>query len=47
MPKMQYVDSSSLAAIGYDSETRELRVRFRESGETYAYYESKNGSSTK
>ena len=35
---MQSVDSSNVAAIGYDQTTRELHVTFR-SGKTYTYYE--------
>lgn len=38
MPEMQYVDSSNIEAIGYDSSTQELHVRFLKSGETYVYY---------
>lgn len=34
---MTLVASSSIAAIGYDPERRELRVRFRRTGETYLY----------
>jgi len=39
MPEMIFVDSSNVEAIGYDSATRELHVRFVKSGETYVYYE--------
>jgi hypothetical protein len=39
MPEMQYVDSSNIEAIGYDSEARELHVRFLKSGETYVYHD--------
>ena len=39
MPEMIFVDSSNIEAIGYDSATRELHVRFLKSGETYVYYE--------
>ena len=39
MPEMIFVDSSNVEAIGYDSATRELHVRFSTSGETYVYYE--------
>lgn len=39
MPDMVFVDSSNIEAIGYDSATRELHVRFSKSGETYVYYE--------
>lgn len=38
MPDMQYVDSSNIEAIGYDSDNQELHVRFLKSGETYVYY---------
>lgn len=39
MPEMIFVDSSNVEAIGYESATRELHVRFSKSGETYVYYE--------
>ena len=35
--ELQLVASSSIAAIGYDSETRTLAVQFMRSGETYFY----------
>ena len=35
---MHYVDSSSIEAIGYESDLQELHVRFLKSGETYVYY---------
>ncbi len=38
MPEMHFVDSSNVEAIGYDSATQELHVRFLRSGETYVYY---------
>ena len=38
MPEMQYVDSSNIEAIGYDSDNQQLHVRFLKSGETYVYY---------
>lgn len=38
MPKMEFVDSSNIEAIGYDSDNQELHVRFLKSGETYVYY---------
>lgn len=38
MPDMHYVDSSNIEAIGYDSATQELHVRFLKSGDTYTYY---------
>jgi|GEM_PF-668379 len=39
MPKMHEVESRSIEAIGYDRQTQELHVRFRESGRTDAYWE--------
>ena len=38
MPEMEFVDSSNVEAIGYDSGSQELHVRFLKSGETYVYY---------
>ena len=38
MPEMHYVTSSNVEAIGHDSHTLELHVRFLKSGETYIYY---------
>jgi hypothetical protein len=38
MPEMEPVESSSVAAIGYDAGARALHVQFRDSGETYVYY---------
>ena len=38
MPELIFVDSSSVEAIGYDSGSLELHVRFLKSGETYVYY---------
>lgn len=38
MPDMQYVDSSNIEAIGYDSTNQHLHVRFLKSGITYIYY---------
>ena len=38
MPEMIFIDSSNIEAIGYDSATQELHVRFLKSGETYVYY---------
>lgn len=35
-PKMQYVSSSNVEAVGYDAAARELWVRFI-SGDTYVY----------
>jgi hypothetical protein len=34
---MQPVDSTSIKAIGYDRRSRELYVRFLESGHSYVY----------
>lgn len=36
---MQFLNSSNIEAAGYDSERRELHLRFLESGETYVYYD--------
>jgi hypothetical protein len=38
MPEMIFVDSSNVEAIGYDTQSQELHVRFLKSGETYVYY---------
>ena len=38
MPEMHYVDSSNVEAIGYETNSQELHVRFLKSGETYVYY---------
>jgi len=38
MPEMIFVDSSNVEAIGYDSTTLELHVRFVKTGITYVYY---------
>lgn len=38
MLEMIFVDSSNIEAIGYDTATLELHVRFLKSGETYVYY---------
>jgi len=35
-PEMQAVDSSNIEAVGYDSEEREIYIRFLD-GRTYAY----------
>jgi len=37
MPDMTYVDSSSVAAIGYDAARMELHVLFVKTGKTYVY----------
>jgi hypothetical protein len=39
MPEMIFVDSETVEAMGYDSASRELHVRFARSGETYVYYD--------
>jgi KTSC domain len=33
------VESSSVASIGYEAETRELEIEFRESGDVYRYFD--------
>lgn len=38
MITMHLVDSSNVEAIGYDTDTQQLHVRFLKSGATYAYY---------
>lgn len=38
MPEMRSVDSSNVAAVGYDEEARVMRVRFH-SGGVYNYYD--------
>lgn len=38
MPHMTSVESTSLEAVGYDADARELHVRFSSSGKTYVYY---------
>jgi hypothetical protein len=38
-PDMQFVDSSNVEAIGFDSEAGEIHVQFR-GGRTYAYGEA-------
>jgi hypothetical protein len=38
MPEMHPVQSSSVAAVGYDAGSRQLHVRYRDSGDTYVYY---------
>ena len=35
--KLRPVDSSSVAAIGYESRSARLLIQFRDSGELYAY----------
>jgi hypothetical protein len=34
-----WVDSSSIASIGYEAPTRELEIEFRESGDVYRYFD--------
>ena len=34
-----WVDSSSIASIGYEAPTRELELEFRESGDVYRYFD--------
>jgi hypothetical protein len=34
-----WVDSSSIASIGYEASTRELEIEFRESGDVYRYFD--------
>jgi KTSC domain len=34
-----WVDSSSIASIGYESAPRELEIEFRESGDVYRYFD--------
>lgn len=36
---MHPVNSTSIAAIGYDAQRRVLDIKFRESGEIYRYYD--------
>jgi hypothetical protein len=36
MPEMREVDSSAIEAVGYDPDTRELHVRFKDTG-LYVY----------
>ena len=38
MPEMIFVDSSSVEAIGYDTGTQGLHVRFLKTGQTYVYF---------
>jgi hypothetical protein len=33
------VESSSIATVGYDSDTRVLDIEFKESGEVYRYFD--------
>ena len=34
-----WVDSSSIAAIGYEAATRQLEIEFREGGDVYRYFD--------
>jgi hypothetical protein len=34
-----WIDSSSIASIGYEAATRELEIEFRESGDVYRYFD--------
>jgi len=34
-----WVDSSSIASIGYEAATRELEIEFRDSGDVYRYFD--------
>jgi hypothetical protein len=34
-----WVDSSSIASIGYEAATRQLEIEFRESGDVYRYFD--------
>jgi hypothetical protein len=34
-----WVDSSSIASIGYEAARRELEIEFRESGNVYRYFD--------
>jgi hypothetical protein len=38
MPRLRSVDSTSIAAVGYDAATRDLYIRFHESEALYAYH---------
>jgi hypothetical protein len=37
LPKMTEVESSSIDSVGYDADTRELYIRFRENEKLYVY----------
>lgn len=37
MPDMTFVDSTNIEAIGYDSDSMELHIRFLNTGATYIY----------
>lgn len=39
LPEIRTVDSSSIAAVGYDPTTRTLYLRFVGSGNAYLYYD--------
>jgi hypothetical protein len=34
-----WIDSSSIASIGYEAVTRALEIEFRESGDVYRYFD--------
>jgi len=34
-----WIDSSSIASIGYEAAARELEIEFRESGDVYRYFD--------
>jgi hypothetical protein len=36
---MRAVESSSIGAVGYDPDSRELAVQFKSSGRTYVYFD--------
>lgn len=39
IPAIRSIESSSVAAVGYDPATRKLYLRFRGTGQAYVYYE--------
>jgi KTSC domain len=38
MPRPQKIDSSAIESVEYDESLQKLLVKFRDSGETYAYF---------
>ena len=36
--RRSWVDSTTIASMGYDSRKRELEIEFRESGDVYRYF---------
>lgn len=38
MIEMTFVDSTNIEAVGYDSSTQELHIKFLKTGITYVYY---------